>query len=310
MSLDLQTVISIITGVINLVLLTFLINFFKTFREIAKEREELIKEQKNLSDSKTQVVEKELAFTDRQNKQLLTEKESLQKQLTEVLKSEGVDKSFVLDNSLLKNLTLDFIAKVDMLTTKLEKVELAINQNGEPKKIDGDYHLSIGNGFIISKDWEKAVYHLDLASQVFPLDPNIHFTRGVCYANIRGGRETDGKSIEAYSRAIVYLSDTEKETRSKAYIYRGAMLKRLGKLDEAENDIKFGLSHTSNKHFQSDALYNLACIYAMRNEKDNLYSAIKLIRQSNVSYIDAIKYHIRDYFINFKEDIEFNKLIN
>jgi hypothetical protein len=308
-TVDIQTTVSIITGVINLALLGFLINFFKTFREIAKEREDLIKEQKNLSDSKTQVVEKELAFTDRQNKQLTSEKDTLQKQLTEVLKSQGVDKNFLLDNNILKNLTDDFVSKVDSLTSKLEKIELAVNQNGNSEIIDGSYHLSIGNGYIVSKDWVKATYHLDLASQAFPHESNIHFTRGVCYANLRGGTETDIKSIDAYSKAIIYFSETEKETRNKTYIYRGAMFKRLGKLDEAECDIKFGLSQTINKHFQADGLYNLACIYAMRNDKENLFGVIKVIKQTDFSYISAIKYHLMDYFKNFKDNEDFLKLI-
>ena len=102
-TIDIQTTISIVTGIINLVLLTFLINFFKTYREIAKEREDLIKEQKNLSDVRTQIAKDELALVDRQNKQLISEKDILQDQLTEILKSEGVDKSFILDNGLLKS---------------------------------------------------------------------------------------------------------------------------------------------------------------------------------------------------------------
>jgi tetratricopeptide (TPR) repeat protein len=307
---SIQTTISIVTGIINLVLLTFLIHFFRTFREIAKEREDLIKEQKNLSDTKVEVVEKELAFTDRQNIQLNNEKEMLQKQLTEILKSEGVDKSFLLDNSLLKNLTGDFIEKVDILTSKLEKIELSVNQNGHTVSIDGTYHLSIGNGYIISEDWVKATYHLDLASQAFPNDSNIHFTRGVCYANIRGGIETDCKSIEAYSRAIIYLKDSEKETRNRSYIYRGAMFKRIGKLDEAECDIKFGLANTLNRDFQADGLYNLACIYAMYGDKENLLGTIKLIKQADKSYLLAIKYHLSDYFVNFKNDADFIKIID
>ena len=306
---DIQTIITVITGVINLVLLTFLIHFFKTFREIANEREALIKEQKNLSDARNAVVEKELAYTDRQNKQLLSEKETLQARLTEVLKTEGFDKSFVLDPSLVKNLPANFIEKVDLLTSNLEKIELTLNQDKPLEAIDGNYHLSVGNGYIVNKDWKKAVYHLDLASQVFPNDPDIHFTRGVCYANIRGGNTTDSRSIEAYSSAIIYLAGTEFETRNKAYIYRGAMFKRLGKLEEAESDIKFGLAHTLNKHFQADGLYNLACIYSMKNDKENLLNTIKLITITGKSYISAIKKHQSDYFLNFKDDEEFKKLI-
>jgi hypothetical protein len=306
---DIQTTISVITGVINLVLLTFLIHFFRTFREIANEREALIKEQKNLSDSRNEVVKTELDFADRQNKQLLSEKESLQAQLTAVLKTEGVDKSFVLDSELFKNLSSDFIEKVDVLTSKLEKIELTFNQKEQPETIDGNYHLSVGNGYIINKDWIKAVYHLDLASQAFPNDADIHFTRGVCYANIRGGKIADSKSIEAYSNAIIYFTDTELEIRNKAYIYRGAMFKRLGKLDEAESDLRFGLTHTINKHFKADGLYNLACIYSMKNDKENLINTIKAIKITEKSYISAIKNHQSDYFLNFKDDEEFKKLI-
>jgi tetratricopeptide (TPR) repeat protein len=309
-TIDIQTTISIVTGIINLVLLTFLINFFKTYREIAKEREDLIKEQKNLSDVRTQIAKDELALVDRQNKQLISEKDILQDQLTEILKSEGVDKSFILDNGLLKSLKTDFIKKVEDLTTKLEKIDKTVEKNGDKIVIDGSYHLSIGNGYIVNKEWEKATYHLGLASQVYPQDSNIHFTRGVCYANIRGGIDSDRKSIEAYSQAIIYLSDEKKETRNKAYIYRGAMYKRLGKLDEAENDINFGLSNTGSKHIKADGLYNLACIHSMKNDKENLLEVIKLIKQTDSSYLSAIKYHFMDYFRNFKDDDAFKKAID
>lgn len=308
MTIDLQTTISVVTGIINLVLLGALINFFKTYREIAKEKEELIKEQKNLSDSKTQIVEKELAYTDRQRKQLEIEKEHLQKKLTDILKTEGIGKNFILEPDILQNLTSDFIDKVDLLTTKLE---LIASENEELKPIDGNYHLSLGNGYIISKDWEKAAYHLEYASKAFPTDPNIHFTRGVCYSNMRGGIDTDRKCIDAYSKAITYISNSDKETRNKAYIYRGAMLKRIGKLDEAENDIKFGISQTKNKYFLADGTYNLACIYAMKGNKEQLYDTIKLLKTKyNNSHMATIKYHLNDYFKDFKNDDPFNTLIN
>ncbi len=270
MTFDLTTIVTIITGVINLTLLGFLIHFFKTFREIAQEREQLIKEQKNLSDSKTQVVEKELAFTDRQNKQLIAEKEQLQRQLSEAFKSEGIDINFILNNSSLKDLTSEFSEKVEHLTKKLEEIQIGTNSNKQ-EIFDGNYHLSLGNGFVVNRNWRKAAFHLDLAALSYPDDWDLHFTRGVCYANIRGDNNTNVKSIEAYTQAIIHIPDGDRQNKSKIYIYRGAIFKRIGKLDEAELDVKYGLSNTDSDFFLADAKYNLACIYALRGDREKLF---------------------------------------
>jgi tetratricopeptide (TPR) repeat protein len=308
MKFDLSTIVTIITGVINLTLLGFLINFFKTFREISQEREQLIKEQKNLSESKTQVVEKELAYTDRQNKQLLQEKEQLQKQLSEALKSEGIDINFLLNNSSLKELTAGFTDKVEHLTRKLEDVQEHIQNNKQHDIIDGEYHLSLGNGFVVNSNWAKATYHLDLAAISYPEDWNLHFTRGVSYANMRGGTNTNIKGIEAYTQAIIHIPGYENEFKSKIHIYRGALFKRINKLDEAELDVEFGLANTQDRYFIADAKYNLACIYAMQNKREKLFSVLRELKNSN-TFKPGLRFHLNDYFLNFKTDKEFLELI-
>lgn len=308
MHFDIATTLTIITGVINLTLLGFLINFFKTFREISQERELLIKEQKNLSDTKTQVAEKELAYTDRQNKQLLQEKEQLQKQLSEALKSEGIDINFLINNSSLKELTAGFAEKVEHLTRKLEGIHENI-QNNKPQDIfDGEYHLSLGNGFAVNNNWEKATYHLDLAAISYPEDWNLHFTRGISYANMRGGAKTNIKGIEAYTQALIYIPDFEKEFKSNIHIYRGAIFKRINKLDEALMDVEFGMANTNDRFFIADAKYNLACIYAMQNKREKLFAILRELKLAN-TFQTGIRHHLDDYFQNFKSDKEFLELI-
>lgn len=308
MTFDLTTIITIITGVINLTLLGFLIHFFKTFREIAHEREQLIKEQKNLSDTKTQVVEKELAYTDRQNKQLIAEKEQLQRQLAETLNSGGIDLNFILNNSLLKDMTSNFTEKVENLTKKLEEIQNGTKDN-KIEIFDGDYHMTLGKGFVVNRNWKKAAYHLDLAALSFPDDWNLHFTRGISYANIRGDNNTNIKSIEAYTQAIMYLPDSEQQYKSKIYIYRGAIFKRIGKIDEAEIDVKYGLSNTEDDFLIADAKYNLACIYAMRGDREKLFDALKDLRKMNI-FKPGLRHHLNDYFAKFKNDREFLSLIS
>jgi tetratricopeptide (TPR) repeat protein len=233
----------------------------------------------------------------------------LQKQLAEVLKSGGINIDFLLNNSSLQNLTSDFTSKVEVITKKLEHVQEVIESNRKYEIADNEYHLSVGNGFLVNKEWKKAAHHLEIASLSQPEDWNLHLTIGICYANIRGGRLTNIKSIEAYTRAIIHIPVIDKEVKGKTYIYRGAMLKRINKLDEAELDVKFGLSQTKSKRFQSDGLYNLACIYAMRNDREELFQVMNKLKPTN-AYMNTIRHHLKDYFKNFENDKEFIDFIS
>ncbi len=304
MHFDFTNILIIITGTINLTLLGFLISFFKTFREISQEREQLIKEQKNLSDAKTQVVEKELAYTDRQNKQLLQEKEHLEKQISESLKAEGFDINYLLNNSTLREFTAGFTEKIELLTKKLEDVQ---NKN-HLETSDGKYHYVLGSSFIMNRDWEKAAYHLDMAVISFPEDWQIHVSRGVSYSNMRGNKKANIKAIEAYTQAIIYAPEDEKEFLNKIHIYRGAIYKRINLLKEALLDIEYGLANTTDADIIADGNYNLACIFAMQNEREKLLVLLKKLKNQKV-FMKGIQYHLNDYFINFKNDKEFLELL-
>lgn len=64
------------------------------------------------------------------------------------------------------------------------------------------------------------------------------YIRGVNLANSRGGDGKNLAALRAYNEAIALApADLENNTRSRLHAYRGAILKRLGRLDEAEHDL-------------------------------------------------------------------------
>ena len=82
----------------------------------------------------------------------------------------------------------------------------------------------------------------------------------------------------------------------------GSIYKRIGRLDEAVSDLKYALSNISTDGYEkTDALYNIACVYAMQN-KVSEYNDIMAILESEEDddTIDRIKRRLKEYAPNFK----------
>ena len=130
----------------------------------------------------------------------------------------------------------------------------------------------------------------------------LYFSQGIAYANSRMGNDSDLKSLQSYSSAIVFMPDSVDSNNLKArlYIYRGALLKRLNRLKEAENDIKMGLVYASEEYEINDGLYNLACVYAMQSRKIEYSEIAKQLKNNCDSKFNYLLRRLRTYPKNNK----------
>jgi hypothetical protein len=91
-------------------------------------------------------------------------------------------------------------------------------------------------------------------------------------------------------------------------MYRGAILKRLGRLDEVEADLQLATKYASNSYEIDDISYNFACVFAMRGDRKQMMKMIHSIG-GNPRYLSAVRAHLEDYFSAYRLDGEFLQAI-
>ncbi|MFG6095119.1 toll/interleukin-1 receptor domain-containing protein [Leptothoe sp. ISB3NOV94-8A] len=136
-----------------------------------------------------------------------------------------------------------------------------------------------------------------------------HFILGINLANKRGGDETNNESLRNYAQAIAIApDDLPKNTLSRLYAYYSAMLKRVGRLEEAKNSLVLAQKLASEDREINDAMYNMACVLAMTGEADGALEQLSSLIARDPSwakYIDS-----NPYFSSIAETPEFKSVIN
>jgi serine/threonine protein kinase len=174
---------------------------------------------------------------------------------------------------------------------------------GNPDTILIVAHSLLGKG-----KWREAAMKLEEYAKHRPNDWESHFARGVALANRRAGYETDLESLRAYNDAIVHAPETGTKRRARLFAYRGAILKRLRRLDEAQSDLTLASSYASDVDQLNDVKYNLAGVFAMRGDRDSMLTTIRSLKDAP-HYLAAIRSHLDDYFSDFNDDQEFLRTI-
>jgi hypothetical protein len=171
--------------------------------------------------------------------------------------------------------------------------------------VDPKALLTLAQGLMAEGKWLDAGKKYEEYARDRPDDWEANYVRGVAFANSRRGTETNLASLRSYNDAITFApANIDVNTRARLFGYRGAILKRLGRLEEAEADLLLARRHATAPYEYNDVRYNLAAVYAMMGARDRLLDIIKEISPASEAFL-SIHLHLHDYFRAFCNDEEF-----
>jgi tetratricopeptide (TPR) repeat protein len=255
---------------------------FRKMNDLAEKQSQYLKERIDSVDKATTIFERAI------NRQ-----ESEIKQLNDMLNKAGVNPQSYDILEVISSVQNDLKNPIKLLT---EKIEMLNNFSDN----DFDTILSLANAYATNGEWIKSAEQYEKATKIRGTLWELYFSQGIAFANSRMGKDTELKSLQSYSSAITFVPDEmDYNTKARLYIYKGAILKRLYRLKEAENDIKIGLEYADEEYEVSDGLYNLACIYAMQNKKIEYSKIAKQLKNNNTSKFHYLIRRISEYAPEF-----------
>ncbi len=305
---DLQPYLTAISAVLGVATLGFLLNVVKTVRENAQDRIAVQEERLKRAAEDQQRTEK---WAERDKTDLREQLNKAKAEMDTLLKTEGFDLNSLALGKQLTESAVEVRATAQALVTEMKAklAELAGLEKPTDATPDPDWELSLAMGAMAAGSFADAATHFDAYSKDGGDSWQAHFSRGVAHANSRGGHDSDLASLRAYNEAIALApTDIDLNRRARLFSYRGAMLKRLGRLQEAEADVRMALSTATGTHEVLDGHYNLACIHAMRGERQLMFGELAALRHSR-SHLGAVAAHRHDYFAKFAEDPELLALL-
>jgi Flp pilus assembly protein TadD len=306
---DLQPYLTALSAGLGIATLGFLLNVVKTIRDNAQDRIAIQEERLKRAAEEQQRTEK---WAEREKATLKEQINVAKAEMDALLKREGIDLNTL---SLGKQLSESAVevrataqALVEEMKNKLAQLSTIEKPVSEPAK--PDWELSLAMGTMAAGSYGEAATHFDSYATGRSDSWQAHFSRGVAHANSRKGEPSDIAALRAYNEAIALAPvDIDKNRRARLFSYRGAMLKRLSRLEEAEADIRIALSLADATHEVLDARYNLACIHALRAERELMFDQLSALKGSP-QHLRAVAIHTRDYFARFAGDPEFLAVLN
>lgn len=135
-----------------------------------------------------------------------------------------------------------------------------------------------------------------------------YFIKGANLANNVADASADLASLRAYSDAVSLApSDLPRNVLSRLYVHRAAVLKRLGRLLEAENDLRFGLENATANAEINNALYQMASVQAMLKRRDAAMELLTRLIQRDARWVDLVDAR-EQFFPDIARNPTFKKL--
>lgn len=269
----LRLIIEIVVGVVVIFICVPIIKIYNSLLKLKDARNKYSQELIGVKDERIAIYE---------------EKEKLRKEIA----TAGVD-------------TYTDFNRLEVSKEKRESLKIAFASvplsDNEFIQQDADVHLSMAKVYSMGREWINAINQFELAIPYIPKDWNVMMLYGIACANSRNA-DYYLKSVEAYSSAIAYISDdASSNTKARLYCYRGAIYKRLRRTDEALVDLKYALDIATEDYEISDALYNLACVYAMQdNHKEYNNVVAQLETNEYDKALEQLGEKLREYAPYFK----------
>lgn len=322
---------SIITAVFSLGTLGFLINIANLIRNAAKDKvevlearntsvlneaktqQELAKSHRELLEERNKTLKEQIELTEkwhsRSIEELQIELEKNKEQLKQSFNDAGISLETLLSESS-KGITEKVKQSLEVVVSDmLVKVE-KINQLTE--SVNPELYLEMGKGLLATGEWKKAAEQFNKYIEYYPTDWEAQFSKAISFANSRENAESNLSALRACNEAIaLFPVNGEKNLKARLFSYRAAMLKRLNRLEESKADLSVAQKLASDDYEILDIKYNLACVYALENDSENLFKTIQSLKNhsGHKKQLKAIHWHLPDYFALFSNNKEFLKLI-
>jgi len=289
---NIEPFLVLLSTLFGITVIGFVIKLTLFMKEALSQRVEALKDKQAVTEERRQ---KELEDRVRAEK----ERDELKQKLSTILEQEYVTVESLVANPALNTIKQEVTDALLNVLREMRQVETKIvSTEDNPKD-----HLELAKASTVAGDWQSAAKHYEEYVQVYPDNWEIHFLRAVAYANIRGGRTTDLASLRAYNDAIAFAPDKlDLNILARIHTYHGAILKRLGRLDEALCELLLAQKWASKSYEVVDNQYNLACVYALRKEKGKMMQCLK-----KLSLAPSYKHKVRNspYFNNYRNDEDF-----
>jgi tetratricopeptide (TPR) repeat protein len=303
---ELQPYFTAAGAVLSLATLGFVMNVAKLMSDAAKMRAEVLEERVRRSEEELKRTEK---WTEREKAELNREVEQLRAQLAVSLQSAGV--SSTLDaREAVARISAELRATIDASLAELRNALAKRTHLDDDDSLDPALGLQLGQGYMATGHWELAVRYFDSYLQQNRDDWQVLYVKAVALANSRQNRLTNLAALRTLNDAIALAlepgSDADEFYRGRLFTYRGALLKRLGRLDEAESDIRLGATRAATDYEAADAAYNLASVFALRGDREQLLATLRsAVDLRMADYVaQSIRGHMDDYFRSYANDAE------
>lgn len=288
----LKEYISILNGILSLTVLGFIIRFSIIMKNSFKEKEDILLKRIDSIQDDLNRTEK---WANRKEEDLIKEKNEIQNKLDSILKDANIDLQTYNILEVVTNVNSEFKKSIKELAEKIEYLHFDKTDNNI------NLNLSMAKAFAANEDWIKAAEQFEIVTKSKNDSWELYFSQGIAFANSRLSDLSNLKSLQSYSSAIAFLpKNIDQNTKARLFIYRGALLKRLNRLHEAESDIKIGLKYANSSYEINDGLYNLACVYAMLNRKKDFLEIKDDLKLKDRNMFNYLMTRLKEYAPDFK----------
>jgi len=311
---------SIINFILNLGALGFLISLIKLFNEAKDQRLQLAEEQKKAIEKSLEERIKMISEdSTRKDYWFGKEKESFERERTsnekEIIRlRELLDKKLKRNNNnssahtseqnmpgntngineLIQSLEAKLVDQIRLISShdpiiSESQVTLAkakeANQYADFDAINVGFYIANGN-----ETWDS------------------YFDKAINISNLRDIPNSNLAAVRACNDSINAMpTDIAPNSKARVFAFRGAVLKRINRLDEAELDLSIAKKYATDENQIDDIYYNLACIYALQGNKEKMLENLNSIKTERS--IQYIRNHTSDYFKLYSLDADFNSTL-